>query len=77
MKLEEVPVTYAINDNQEQLLAPMKRPEKRDVFLKRIFQKNGKFCKEAKREIFRWKVSMYKNKICKKLEIMMEKSGYQ
>ena len=67
MELERVPISYALNDRQRQLLRPIERPTRRNVFLKRVLTENKSFHKEAKEAIFVWKIEGYKKRIVKKV----------
>lgn len=67
MELERVPISYALNDRQRQLLRPIERPTRRNVFLKRVLTENKSFHKEAKVAICVWKIDGYKKRIVKKI----------
>ena len=71
MKLKKVPIKYAMNDRQRQLLGPIERPERRNVFLKRVLDENKDFHKEATSAIRVWKIEGYKKRIFKKIRTLI------
>lgn len=73
MKLEQVPLLFAMNDRQRQLLGPIERPNMRSIFLKRILLKNKKFHKEAQIAICIWRFEGYIKRIIKKIRIITER----
>ena len=68
MELHEVPLSYAVNDRQRQLICPIERPKARDYFLDDILNKGKSFQAEAKKAILRWKIHGYAIRINRKLK---------
>ena len=77
MKLEKVPIKYAMNDRQRQLLGPIERPNNRNLFLKRVLQENRNFHKEAAAVIRAWKIEGYRKRIIKKIRIIIRRDKVQ
>ena len=73
MKLKRVPIRYAMNDRQRQLLGPIERPKRRNVFLKRVLGENKDFHKEATSAIRAWKIEGYKTRVFKKIRTLIWK----
>ena len=71
MMLQRVPLNYALNDRQRQLLGPIERPKKRDIFLKRVLMEKRNFHKEAISAIRDWKIEGYKKRIIGKIQTIM------
>ena len=67
MELHEVPLSYAVNDRQRQLIRPIERPKARDYFLDDVLNKGKSFHAEAKKAILRWKIHGYAIRINRKL----------
>lgn len=53
---EEVPVQWALNDKQPQLLAPHPCNPRRNKFMKKILANNNSFDRVAKSEVLRWRI---------------------
>lgn len=77
MKLKRVPIRYATNNRQRQLLGPIERPKRRDVFLKRIIAENKGFHKEATSAIRAWKIEGYKKRILNKIRTLIGRNKVQ
>ena len=63
---EEIDVKYALNEKQPQLSRPHELNPNRDQFMRRTLIEGKSFCKEAKRQIDRWKL---RNRIKRYLHI--------
>lgn len=74
MVLKKVPIKYAVNDHQRQLLGPIERPDRRNKFLKHVLIENKSFCKEAAVSIRIWKFEGYKKRILRKIKEIMPKN---
>ena len=77
MKLIKVPIRYALNDRQRQLLGPIERPVGRDAFLKRVLVENKSFHKEAKAAIRIWKFEGYRKRFINKMRTIVRRDRVQ
>lgn len=77
MKLERVPIKYALNERQRQLQEPIEKPERRKVFLKRILHENKCFHHEATKAIRLWKIEGYKKRFLNKFRKLFERGRVQ
>lgn len=68
MEICPVPLKYALNDRQRQLLSPIELPRGRKWFIKHILCEKRPFYKESKKAIYLWKLTGYKKRLIRKIQ---------